>query len=111
MITMSNTPEEAESKEMYLKSYQQGAETLIAVCDCDILGKKFVEGHLQIDVSFDFFGGEKSSCAEVEAALASATMANFVGCKTVEHAISLGYVERDCVLSIDGILCAQMVRM
>ena len=40
-----------------------------------------------------------------------ATMANFVGCKAVEHAISLGYVERDNVLSIDGVLYAQMVRM
>ena len=111
MIAMSNMPEETERKEMYLKSYQQGAETLIAVCDCEILGKKFSEGHLCIDVSPDFFGGEKASCSEVEAALAAATMANFVGCKTVEHAISLGYVERDCVLSINGVLYAQMVRM
>ena len=111
MIAMSNMPEETERKEMYLKSYQQGKETLIAVCDCDILGKKFAEGHLKIDVSPDFFGEDKASCSEVEAALASATMANFVGCKTVEHAISLGYVDRDCVLSIDGILYAQMVRM
>ncbi|MBN1235482.1 MAG: DUF424 family protein [Methanotrichaceae archaeon] len=111
MIAMSNMPEETERKEMYLKSYQQGKETLIAVCDCDILGKKFAEGHLKIDVSPDFFGEYKASCSDVEAALASATMANFVGCKTVEHAISLGYVDRDCVLSIDGILYAQMVRM
>ncbi len=104
-------PEETEQKEMYLKSHQHGAHTLIAVCDCNILGKKFAEGHLKIEVSSDFFGGEKASCSEVEAILASATMANFVGCKTVEHAISLGYVEKDNVLSIDGVLCAQMVRM
>jgi hypothetical protein len=38
-------------------------------------------------------------------------MANFVGCKAVEHAISLGYVDSENVLSIDGILYAQMVRM
>jgi len=103
--------EDAGGREMYLKSYHQGAEVLVAVCDCSVLGKKFAEGHLKVDVSLDFFGCEKASCAEVEAALAEATMANFVGCKTVEHAISLGYVERDNVLSIEGILCAQMVRM
>jgi hypothetical protein len=108
MIDMSD---DSGNKDMYLKTYQHGAHTLIAVCDCDILGKKFAEGHLKIDVSSDFFGGEKASCSEVKAALAAATMANFVGCKTVEHAISLGYVERDCVLSINGVLCAQMVRM
>lgn len=108
MMAMS---EEMDKKEMYMKTHEQGAETLIAVCDCDVLGRKFSEGQLRIDVSPDFFGGEKASCTEVEAALAGATMANFVGCRTVEHAISLGYVEKDNVLSIDGILYAQMVRM
>jgi hypothetical protein len=108
---MFDMPEEMEEKEMYLKTYQQGAERLIAVCDCDVLGKKLAEGQLTLDVNPDFFAGEKASRSEVEAALARATMANFVGVKTVEHAISLGYVERDCVLSIGGVLYAQMVRM
>ena len=52
---------------MYLKSHQHGAHTLIAVCDCDLLGKKFTEGHLKIEVSPDFFGGEKASYSEVDA--------------------------------------------
>ncbi|VVB71731.1 Uncharacterised protein [uncultured archaeon] len=103
--------EVGQIKEMYLKTYQQGREVFIAVCDCDILGKSFREGHLHVEVSPDFFGGSLASVSDVEGALASATMANFVGCKTVEHAIRLGYVERDNVLSIDGVLYAQMVRM
>lgn len=103
--------EEIEKKEMYLKAYEQGAERLIAVCDCEILGRKFSEGQLRLDVSPDFFGGDKASYAEVEAALASATMANLVGCKAVKHALALGYVEKDNILSIDGIHYAQMVRM
>ena len=111
MIAMSDMPNEMEKKEMYLKTYQQGRETLVAVCDCDVLGCKFAEGQLRLDVSTDFFGGDMASCTEVEKALASATMANFVGPKTVEHAITLGYVEKDCVLSIGGVLYAQMVRM
>jgi len=102
---------EIERKEMCLKTYQQGRETLIAVCDSDILGEKFKEGHLCIEVSPDFFGEEKATGSDVEMALLQATMANFVGCKAVEHAIRLGYVERENVLSIDGVLYAQMVRM
>jgi hypothetical protein len=98
-------------KEMYLKTYRQEREVLIAVCDCEILGKSFREGQLHIDVSPEFFGGVQASVSDVEEALAKATMANLVGCKTVEHAIRLGYVERDNVLSIDGVLYAQMVRM
>jgi len=111
MVIMSDISQDTESKEMYLKSHHQGAETLIAVCDCDILGKKFSEGRLKIEVTAEFFGGEMVSPSEVAKALERATMANFVGCKTVEHAISLGYVEKDCTLSIGGVLYAQMVRM
>lgn len=103
--------EETETLEMYLKAYQQGSDRLIAVCDCDVLGRKFTQGKLCLEVSPDFFGNAKASLKEVEVALAGATMANFVGCRTVEHAISLGYVEKDNVLSINGVLYAQMVRM
>lgn len=103
--------DDLEMRELYLKIYRQGAEVLIAVCDCDILGKRFAEGDLRLEVSSDFFGSERASASEFEAALARATMANFVGCRSVEHAIRLGYVEKENVLSIDGILYAQMVRM
>jgi hypothetical protein len=111
MIAMSEITVDSVTKEMYLKTYRQGSEVLIAVCDCDILGKKFVEGSLCMEVSQDFFGNERYSLSEVEAALNRATMANFVGCQAVEHAIRLGYVERENVLCIDGVLYAQMVRM
>jgi hypothetical protein len=100
-----------EGKEMCLKVYRQGKEVLIAVCDCEILGKRFKEGKLQLEISTDFYGRELASAAEVEEALAEATMANFAGGRAVEHAIRLGYVEKENVLCIEGVFCAQMVRM
>jgi hypothetical protein len=100
-----------EKEEMNLKIYEQGAEVLVAVCDSDLVGKRFAEGRLHVEVSKDFFGDEKASPEEIEAALKNATIANFVGCCAVEQAIRLGYVERENVLCIDGVLCAQMVRM
>lgn len=103
--------EDSESEEMYLKTYRHGSEVLIAVCDCEILGKTFNEGHLHLEVSQDFFGEDKATPSDVKAALSGATMANFMGCRSVEHAISLGYVKRENVISIEGVLYAQMVRM
>jgi hypothetical protein len=100
-----------EGKEMCLKVYRQGREVLIAVCDCEILGKRFKEGKLQLEVSSDFYGRKLATPAEVEEALAEATVANFAGCRAVEHAMRLGYVEKENVLCIEGVFCAQMVRM
>lgn len=103
--------EDSENREVCLKIYESGRDVLIAVCDLEILGKTFKEGPLQVEISPDFYGTEAASYEEVEAALASATIANFAGCRAVECAIRLGFVEQENVLSIDGVLCAQMVRM
>jgi hypothetical protein len=97
--------------QLYLKSHRSGREVLIAVCDCDLMGKKFVEGHLHVEILPDFFGEEKATAQDVEQALTRATMANLVGELAVGHAIRLGYVARENVLTINGVPCAQMVLM
>jgi hypothetical protein len=103
--------DDSENQDVCLKIYESGRDVLIAVCDLEILGKTFKEGPLQVEISPEFYGTEAVSYEEVEAALASATIANFAGCRAVECAIRLGFVEQENVLSIDGVLCAQMVRM
>jgi hypothetical protein len=97
--------------QMYLKTHRSGRDVLIAICDCDLMGKKFVEGHLRVEILSDFFGNEKASAQKVEQALAKATIANFVGEIAVGHAIRLGYVAQENVLIIKGVPCAQMVLM
>jgi hypothetical protein len=107
MIDMSDSSE----NEMYLKTYKSGKEILVAVCDCDILGKRFEEGALHIDVCADFFGNERATPEEVEVALSNASIANLVGRRAVDFAVRLGYVDKEHVLVIDGVPCAQMVLM
>jgi hypothetical protein len=108
---MESISVESEKKTVYLKIYRYGKEVLIAICDCDLMGKRFTEGKLHIEINQDFFGYEKASNREVEQALESATIANFVGRECVEHAIKLGYVHKESTIVIDGVSCAQMVRI
>lgn len=98
-------------QQVNLKVHRTGNEVLVAVCDCDLMGKKFVEGHLHVEILPDFFGEEKATAQDVEKALARATIANLVGEQAVSHAIKLGYVARENVLIIKGVPCAQMVLM
>jgi uncharacterized protein len=100
-----------EQQQMYLKTHQCGTETLIAVCDCILMGKKFEEGPLHIEIQPDFFGEQKATTKDVESALAQATIANLVGEQSVGHAVRLGYIDQENVLRIEGIPCAQMVLM
>jgi len=101
----------AMKESMCLKTYRVGKEVLVAACDQDLMGRKFAEGNLQLEVDSSFFGDQTACPSDLEAALREATMANFVGERTVKCAISLNYVDKENILLIEGIPCAQMVRM
>jgi len=111
MMRNSHTPGDYDEMSMCLRTYTIGGEVLVAVCDSELLGRRFTENELQLEVSVSFFGQELASAAMLERALEEATMANFVGERAVSWAIAFEYVDRENVLHIDGIPCAQMVRM
>ncbi len=94
-----------------IKIYKQGNDILIGACDEKLIGKKFVDGKLQIDVSKEFYDGERITVEVLKKYLENATIANLVGEQTVQYAIKLGLVDPDCVLRIKGIPHAQIVRM
>ncbi|MCK4415971.1 MAG: DUF424 family protein [Thermoplasmatales archaeon] len=94
-----------------IKIYEQGDDLVIGACDEHLLGKKFVDGKLQIDVSENFYGGQRISEKTLAKYLLDATIANLVGEEAVNCAIKLGLVNPDCILKIRGIPHAQMIRM
>ena len=94
-----------------IKIYKQGNDILIGACDKELIGKKFKEGKLQILVTKEFYGGREISIQSLIQYLKEATIANLVGKNTVECAIKIGLIDPDCVLKIQGIPHAQMVKM
>ena len=99
------------SEMMYLKVHKVSGEVMVAVCDCELLGKTFDEGDLCLSVESAFFGEEEATAREVAKALAGATIANMVGEKAVACAIETSCIEGENVLRICGVPTAQMVRM
>ncbi len=94
-----------------IKIYKQGNNILVAACDKKLIGKKFVDGKFQIDVSKEFYDGERITIEVLKKYLENATIANLVGEQTIKCAIKLGLVDPGCVLRVKGIPHAQMVRM
>jgi len=94
-----------------VKVYKQGNETLVGACDEQLIGKKFEDGKFYLDVSKDFYGGQRISIEALKTYLENATIANLVGERTVKCAIKLGLVDPDCILRIKGIPHAQIVKM
>ena len=94
-----------------IKIYKQGDNVLIGACDENLIGKKFRDGKLQIDVAKSFYKGELIEPDLLNKYLEDATIANLVGKVTVESAIKLGLIDPNCVLTIKGVPHAQMVRI
>jgi uncharacterized protein len=94
-----------------VKIYQQGDDLIVGACDEHLLGKKFRNGKLQIDVAKHFYDGQRVDKKALEKFLLDATIANLVGKETVKCAIDLGLVDPDCILKIKGVPHAQIVQM
>lgn len=83
----------------------------LAICDKNILGKKFEENDLQIDLSSSFFKGEEKNEEEIIKLIKNACMVNFAGKESVELAIKEGLVDKDKIITIKNIPTAQMLRI
>ncbi len=84
------------------KSYRD----VIAICDSWLLGKKFEQGKMQIEVG-NFFDGEEKTESEIlefikDACKEDVTF-NIVGEKAVKLALKSGVIEKDGVTTIQGI--------
>ena len=97
--------------EVYLKIRISGKETLVSICDKEILGKKFKEGRLRIHVNEAFYKGDLVPVEEAIKKLEDATIANLVGENTISLAIKEGYVNKDSVIYIQGVPHVQIVKI
>jgi hypothetical protein len=95
----------------YLKVHEVSGEVLVAVCDQEIMGKKFSQGRLQLEVNEKFYKGGLAGEEEVFSALDKASIANIVGNNIVERMLEKSLVHRDNVIDIGGVKHAQIVCM
>ena len=78
-------------------------KTLLAVCDSELLGKKFEEGRLQLDLTTSFYRGEKKNKKEVADLMRNADMVNLVGEEAIAVAASEELLSPENVKRIAGI--------
>jgi hypothetical protein len=96
---------------MYMKKYDTEGHVIVAVCDKNIIGKKFKDGKLVLKLDSSFYKGDEVNKTEVKDALSSATIANIAGEKAIACAVECGCIDPDAVIFIEGIPHAQMIRI
>jgi hypothetical protein len=80
---------------------------VVAVCDSELIGKKFEEGKFQLDIKENFFCGKEMNEEEtidiIERMADEDATFNIVGEKSVEAALKAGLIDEDAVCEVQGI--------
>ena len=83
---------------------------IIAICDAEILGKRFEDGKKQLDLSSRFYEGKTMTEEDI---LKNSEKCSFhinaVGEKSISFCIKQGFVDKDNVMHIAGVPYAQAV--
>jgi hypothetical protein len=97
--------------DVYVNLKRAGRNVLLAICDCDLLGKTLRQGKIVFHVKDEFYNGGKLDLEEAVRMIENSTIVNMVGKNCVEKAIEKGYVHPDAVLHIEGVPHAQIVKL
>ena len=84
--------------------------SVLAVCDEELLGRTFTEGRLRLHVSEAFYGGDTVDEDILIQHMQRASSINLVGREAVSVAIREGLVDEGCVLTVEGVMHAMVLR-
>jgi len=94
---------------MYLKIHNKRDSHIIALCDEDLIGKKFEEKDLQLEVSESFYKGEILPEDKIIELLKNFNNINIVGKKSINLAIKNKIIEKGHIIKIKNIPHAQVI--
>ncbi|MEM2971344.1 MAG: DUF424 family protein [Candidatus Bathyarchaeia archaeon] len=97
--------------EVYINIRKIGNNTLLAICDAEILGKTLREGKITFHVKEEFYKGALVSVEEAIAMIENSTIVNMIGKNIVNKAMEKGYVHPEAILNIEGVPHAQIVKL
>ena len=97
--------------EVFLRTSRHGRDTLVAVCDAELLGKTLQGGRVPFNVSEEFYKGIPAGVDEAVEAMRHATICNLIGKRIVEAAIEKRLVHQKAVIYFGDVPHAQIVKM
>lgn len=107
--TLLNQKYKLNNDTMIVKVHKKDDRTILAVCDDSLLGQKFEEGGRQLDLTGEFYNGEKRSNKETGDLVRNADIVNLVGEESIKIGLEEGIIEESQIIRIKGIPHAQAI--
>lgn len=96
---------------MFAKIHKSGDRNIIAICDEDLIGKKFAEKNLILDITERFYKGEKLNPEQVLELMKDSLNLNIVGEESINIALKNNIIEKESIIKIQGIPHAQVYQL
>ncbi len=84
-----------------VSDYQKN--TMLNICDSELLGKKITQDELNMNISENYYGGKLVEKEEAKSLLKNSSIINMVGKESVSLSIELGIGSENGVKTISGI--------
>ena len=88
---------------MIVKIHERNEGSIVCVVDKELIGKRFEQNDLQLDLSSNFYKGEEKSFEEVGDLIRNAYAVNLAGERTIRLAIEEGIIDESVVKKISGV--------
>ena len=82
-------------------NYQK--QSMLNICDAELLGKKIIEGDLTMHISENYYGGRFVEKDEAESLLNNSSIINMAGKETVSLALKLGIGSENAVKIVSDV--------
>ncbi|PIN87667.1 hypothetical protein COV12_02545 [Candidatus Woesearchaeota archaeon CG10_big_fil_rev_8_21_14_0_10_32_24] len=82
---------------------------LLVVTDSNLIGKSFEEGKLQLDLTQDFYLGEKKTKEDIKLLLQKSRDVHFTGKESVAIGVELDLINPERILYVEGVPHAEVV--
>ncbi len=92
---------------MYAKKHEANGRNIVAICDENILGKKFEDGDVCLEVKRDFYNGNLINADEALKLMEDGDILNLCGEECINLAIKNSIINKNNILRINGVPHAQ----
>lgn len=94
---------------MYIKVHKLHERVIVAICDDNLLGKKFEEKDHVLEISERFFKGKKESKENITLLIKKAHIINLVGKESVQFGIQNKIIDKNNIKTVKNIPHVQAI--
>lgn len=88
---------------MLIKIHKTEDRKIVSLCDETLIGKKFEEGDLQLEVSEFFYKGDKMDEEEILGEMRAVSSLNIVGKEAIQFALKHNLISKQNIIKIQNI--------